>query len=88
MTIPTYTLLDAERDLRNVYWHIRTSRGTSWKHVNQARAIKEIMRKMGVRRHEIIDATYCLRNINCNRCSKNKLGIACYEISKRRLQAL
>jgi hypothetical protein len=86
MTI-AYTLEQAEADLRNVYWLIRASRHTNWKHVNRARAIKEALKRMGIRRHEIIDASYCLRHFDCDRCKKNAGGIPCYEIGKRRAAA-
>lgn len=83
----TYTLEEAERDLRNVYYLIRTSRRTNWAAVNKARGIKAVMKIMGVRRHELIDAMYCLKRIDCKRCNKNANGIPCYEISKRRKKA-
>jgi len=79
-----YTLATAIRDLRNVYWTIRASRQTNWQAVNKARNIKNAMRAMGVRRHEIIDASYCLRNNDCRRCNKNAGHVPCYEIEKRR----
>lgn len=82
-----YTLEEAERDLRNVYWMIRATRVRNWKHVNKARAITTAMKLMGVKRWELINAMYCLKNINCSRCDKNKYGLACYEIGKRREQA-
>lgn len=87
MTQLAYTLEEAEADLRNVYWQIRTSRNTNWKCVNKAKFIKDAMRRMGVRRHEIVDASYCLRNIDCKRCDKNNGGIPCYAIARRRAQA-
>lgn len=87
MTI-AYTLEQAERDLCNVYWLIRASRSTNWKHVNKARAIKEAMKAMGIRRHEIVDASYCLKNFDCSRCNKNAGGIPCYQIGRRRAAAV
>jgi len=83
MTI-AYTLEQAEQDLRNVYWMIRASRHTNWKHVNKAKWIKTAMKAMGIRRHEIVDASYCLKNFDCKRCDKNAGGIPCHEIGKRR----
>jgi len=84
MTI-AYTLEQAETDLRNVYWLIRTTRVRNWKHVNKARAIKEAMKLMGVTKHEMKNAMYCLKRFDCGRCEKNKSGVPCYEIAKRRV---
>jgi hypothetical protein len=82
-----YTLEQAERDLRNVYFMIRACRVKNWKHNNKAKWIKEAMRRMGVKRHELIDASYCLRNFDCRRCNKNAGGTPCYEIGRRRREA-
>lgn len=87
MTI-AYTLEQAETDLRNVYWLIRATRIRNWKHVNNARAIKAAMRMMGVKKREIDDAMYCLRNFDCQRCNKNAgINLPCHEIGKRREEA-
>lgn len=83
MTI-AYTLEQAECDLRNVYWLIRATRKRNWQHVNKARVIKAAMRLMGVKKWEIDDAMYCLKNFDCKRCNKNAQGIPCHEIGKRR----
>lgn len=87
MTTIAYTLEQAEQDLRNVYWRLRASRSTDWKHQNKARAIKEAMKRMGIKRHEINDAMYCLRTSDCKRCNWNAGGIPCWQISKRRVAA-
>jgi hypothetical protein len=79
-----YTLEQAESDLRNVYWMIRASRATNWKHVNRARSIKDALRRMGIKKHEISDACYCLKNFDCKRCNKNNGGIPCWSIAERR----
>jgi len=85
MTEIAYTLEQAEQDLRNVYWHIRASRTTNWKYVNKARSIKDAMRRMGVKRHEINNAMYCLKTHDCKRCNwNNGAGIPCWQISRRR----
>jgi len=84
MTAIAYTLEKAEQDLRNAYWRIRASRTTDWKWVNKARAIKDAMRLMGVKRHEINNAMYCLRSTNCKRCNWAAGGIPCWQISARR----
>lgn len=84
MTSLAYTLEQAEQDLRNVYWRIRASRTTSWKWVNKARSIKDAMRRMGVKRHEINNAMYCLKVHDCKRCNWAAGGIPCWQISERR----
>lgn len=82
-----YTLETAERDLRNVYWHIRASRQTNWKYVNKARVIMAAMKLMGVKKWELTNAMHCLKNFDCTRCGKNNEGIPCHRIQERRAAA-
>jgi len=87
MNSVAYTLEQAEQDLKSAYWRIRASRTTDWKWVNKARSIKDAMRLMGVKRHEINEAMYCLRVNDCKRCNWVTGGTPCWQISKRRKEA-
>jgi hypothetical protein len=86
MVASSYTLEQAEADLRNVYWRIRCSRKTNWKALNEARSICAAMEKMGVTRWEIKAARYCLRTRDCRRCNHNAgpPNVACFRIGERR----